>query len=289
MSACNPVLARGAAIVAAVLAAATPILAHLFPDAIGDLVDGVTGPRALDPMLCQPQYPAARPPAYVHPGLERRTTTICYHAFSVGYSGLTRTPLWSAERITAVAVEQAHTFGRSEDFHPDPFVRRADRAQLDDYRHSGFDRGHMSPSGDMPTPEAREESFTLANIVPQDRDLNEHLWADIEGAVRRLARDEGTVYVVTGPVFDGAALPTLHGRVAIPSGIYKAVLVPGRGAAAYLAPNTPGHHVDVISIARLIELTGVDPFPGVAPQLEATTIELPRPRGAHRRARRSET
>nr|WP_277981558.1 DNA/RNA non-specific endonuclease [Sphingomonas phyllosphaerae] len=108
-------------------------------------------------------------------------------------------------------------------------------------RGSGFDRGDMSPSGDMPSPEAREESFTLANIVPQDRDLNEHLWAGIEGAVRGLARRYGAVYVVTGQVFDRAAPLRLHDRVALPSAIYKAVLVPGVGAAAYLAPNAPGH------------------------------------------------
>lgn len=273
------------AALAAFSAAAVPIATHLFPDAIGDLVDAFERATPIDPAVCRLRYPGEVPPAYVRQGLDRRTSTICYHAFSVGYSGVTRTPLWSVERITADAIEQAHTFGRSEDFHPDPFVRRADRAQLDDYRHSGFDRGHMSPSGDMPTPEAREESFKLANIMPQDRDMNEHLWADIEGAttgaVRHLARDEGTVYVVTGPVFNGAELPTLHGRVAVPSGIYKAVLVPGRGAAAYVAPNEPGRRVQVISIAQLSVLTGIDPFPGAPPQLKATAIELPSPRAAH--------
>lgn len=196
---------------------------------------------------------------------------------------MTRTPLWSAEHLTAAAVDQARTFGRHDDFHPDLYVRRADRARLDDYRGSGFDRGHMSPSGDMPSPEAREESFTLANIVPQDRDMNEHLWAGIEGAVCGLARRYGTVFVVTGPVFDRAAPSRLHDRVAVPSAIYKAVLVPGVGAAAYLAPNAPGQRCDTLSVDELAERTGIDPFPGEPAKEKKTAIELSMPRALIRK------
>ncbi|MBB3346042.1 DNA/RNA non-specific endonuclease [Sphingomonas sp. BK069] len=274
----------GAALAALALLAA-PLVATLFPDAIGDLVDALERPAPPDEATCAAHFAAAIPPAYRDRSLERRATTICYHAFSIGYSGATRTPLWSAEHLTAASVDEARTFGRHDDFHPDPYVRRADRARLDDYRGSGFDRGHMSPSGDMPTPEAREESFTLANIVPQDRDLNEHLWAGIEGAVRGLARRYGAVYVVSGPVFDRAAPPRLHDRVAVPSAIYKAVLVPGVGAAAYLAPNAPGYRYETLSVEELAERVGIDPFPGEPAKEKRAVIELPAPRTPHRHAR----
>jgi endonuclease G, mitochondrial len=144
----------------------------------------------------------------------------------------------------------------------------------------------MSPSGDMPTSEAREESFTLANIVPQNRDLNEHLWAGIESAVRGLAQRYGAVYVVNGPMFDRAAPPRLHARVAVPSAIYKAVLVPGVGAAACLAPKAPGHRYETLSVDELIQRAELDPFPGEQHTEKRAMIGLPAPRTPHRHARR---
>lgn len=41
---------------------------------------------------------------------------------------------------------------------------------------------HMSPAGDRWNGEAMAESFTAANIVPQNRNNNEHLWARTESA-----------------------------------------------------------------------------------------------------------
>lgn len=241
---------------------------------------------------CAGQYPANARPAYVHKGVDRSTTTICYPSFSIGYSGLTRTPLWAAEKLTAANVIAAKGGRPDEPFHPDEHLAGRDRAQLDDYRAGydrGFSRGHMAPSGDMPSYAAKVDSFTLANIVPQDRRMNAELWNDIEQATRQLAKRRAAIFVVTGPVFEGAQLDALNGRVAIPSAIYKAVMIPGDGAAAYVAPNRDGYRYTIVSIAELTRRTGIDPFPSLDARARASAIELPRPRARHRRRSRDET
>ena len=126
-----------------------------------------------------------------------------------------------------------------------------ERSWLSDYRRSGFDRGHMAPNGDMSTPESQEESFSLANMVPQDPCNNEVLWEGIESAVRDIAlRDE--VFVVTGPAFLGAELQSLNSRVLVPTHLYKAIYMPARNeAAAYFAPNDPSQDWEALSIAEL--------------------------------------
>jgi endonuclease G len=246
-----------------------------------------TPARSSDLAACGSQYPRSTRPAYVHKGIDRRTTTICYPSFSIGYSGYTRTPLWAAERLTAANVIAARSVPRpDEPFQPDVHLPGRDRATLDDYRRSGFDRGHMAPAGDMASPSTKAESFTLANIVPQNHDMNGKLWNDIEQATRNLARKRAAIYVVTGPVFEGAKLDTIAGRVAVPTSIYKAIYIPGEGAAAYVAANTSQRRYSIVSIKQLAQLTGIDPFPAIDASAKAHAIELPRPRQSKRRNRR---
>ncbi len=99
--------------------------------------------------------------------------------------------MWSAEHLTAASLVSARETARRGRFHADRRLPYEDQAQLDDYRGSGYDRGHMTPSGDMPDPRAQQQSFSLANIVPQAAVLNRGVWAGIETAVRDLAVRQG--------------------------------------------------------------------------------------------------
>src|SRR5690242_5652676 len=57
---------------------------------------------------------------------------LCYDDFAVGHSGVTLTPLWSAEHITANEVDAARTLSRHDDFHADRNLPRGARAELID-------------------------------------------------------------------------------------------------------------------------------------------------------------
>lgn len=194
------------------------------------------------------------------------------------HSGVSHTPVWSAEHLTSARMAAASGMKRKNAFHPEQSLAFGDRAELADYARSGFDRGHMSPSGDMATPSSQEESFSLANMIPQNGNNNQHLWVGIEEATRHLAATEGEVYVVTGPLFEGTALERINGRVLVPTAIFKAIYVPSTGlAGAYVTPNAPGMAYSTLSIAELERRSGINLFPSLAASIKSAKMVLPVP------------
>jgi endonuclease G, mitochondrial len=190
-------------------------------------------------------------------------------------------------------VRLARGTDRTSEFREEDRLPPDERSELADYLRSGYDRGHMAPSGDMPDLAAQAESFSLANVVPQDPTDNRYLWSDIESAARRLAVDEGEVYVVTGPIFEGDEVATLRGRVLVPTHLFKAVLLPRRGlAAAYLVRNAARGEPRVVPIAEIERRAGLEPFPALPTAARAEAAPLPDIRDdgprAERRPRREE-
>ena len=206
-------------------------------------------------------------------------------------SGVTRGPLWSAEHLTVRGLAGAETTARRSQFHDDERLPPDDRAFLSDYVRSGYDRGHMAPSGDMPNPEAQQQSFSLANIVPQTAPLNRNAWAGIEMAVRHLAQRQGELFVVTGPAFEGSDLQALKGRVLVPTMTWKAVYDPAtHGAAAYRCTNVTRPRCITLSIAALTSEVGIDPFPAASWLTKHWAMTLPKPEPSrYRSGQRSAT
>jgi endonuclease G len=236
-------------------------------------------PAAASAETCINAFADGHRPEIVNPKLTAHTVPLCFEAFAVLHSGVSRTPLYAAERLTRDSVAAARRVDRLDAFHDEDAVPAADRARLDDYVRSGYDRGHMAPAGDMPTATAQAQSFSLANIVPQDRALNRGLWAAIEESVRRLATRRGTLYVVTGPIYAGDAIQAINGRVLVPTQLFKALYDPATGeAGAYLVPNQDDPPWQAVSLDTLREVSGLDVFPMLPPEAKARAMELPEPR-----------
>jgi endonuclease G len=238
----------------------------------------VCGSRAhADPTQCPSFYAGAEAPKIIEPTLRASVIEVCHHAYGAAHSGQTLTPLWSAEHLTTASVIAAEAQPRVGDFHEESLLPPSGRSTLDDYHCSGFDRGHMTPAGDEGTDQDSRESFSLANMVPQDPYLNQRLWAGLEEATRKLAKAQGEAFVVTGPLYATPSPLWLHTRVAVPTHTFKAVYVPDMGASAYVARNWPVESYLVLSIAELTELLGIDPFPALPKEVKAIRIDLPPP------------
>jgi endonuclease G len=95
-----------------------------------------------------------------------------------------------------------------------------------------------------------------------------------------MASADGEVYVVTGPIYHGNQVMSLKGRVLIPTHLYKAVLDPSRGYyAAYVTRNAPGGDYEVLTLAQLQQLAGIDAFPALPASYKTAMTPLPPPRG----------
>jgi endonuclease G len=228
---------------------------------------------------CPSLFADSAPPILANPKLSAETASLCYDAFAVLHSGLSRTPVYAAEHLTREGVAAARRVERTDAFHDEDRLSPDARARIEDYVHSGYDRGHMAPAGDMPTGEAQAQSFSLANIVPQNRAFNRGLWAAIEESVRRFASERGEIFVVTGPVFEGGTAKSIKGRVLVPTQLFKAIYDPARGeAGAYLAPNRADADWRAISLRELRDVSGLDVFPTLPDRIKARAMRLPEPR-----------
>lgn len=200
----------------------------------------------------------ARPPAKARP--------LCYDAFAVLHSGATKTPLYVAERINRTVLLEAAGEKRNNHFFADARLPQAERAALDDYKGSGYARGHMAPAGNMGSPEAMAQSFSLANMVPQAPRNNSGPWAGIEKATRKYAmRAAGDVYVITGPVFDDSGEAIGQGRVRVPRYLFKLVYDPvaQRAWAHWLENSEQARTGPPIDYAELVKRTGIEFLPGL--------------------------
>lgn len=225
---------------------------------------------------CPVHYLDGRAPEIRNQKIAGGTRELCYSVFGVMHSGQTRTPLWSAEHLRADNLKRAANVDRDSKFHAEKRLPRNERAELKDYARSGFDRGHLAPSANMPDRRTQAESFSLANMVPQDRGHNRDIWAPIENAVRAMTRKEGELYVITGPAFLGANLNKV-GNVIVPSHLYKVVYSPRQKlAAAWFVENRADAPIKVVPVAELERIVGIELLPSLSTQQKERLLNLPK-------------
>ena len=193
--------------------------------------------------------------------------------YTVSFNAETRLPNW-----VAWALSSAETQGnvpRGNHFKADPDVRGT-QADNEDYRRTGWDRGHMAPAGDMKWGEqSMRESFYFSNICPQNRNLNRGDWKALEEQSRCWAQKYGNVYIACGPIVGKAR----HGkigknRVVVPDAFYKVLLIEHRGqyeAIGFVFNNEAGHRklTSYIQTVDQVEaMTDIDFFPQLPDPIE---------------------
>lgn len=201
---------------------------------------------------------------------------LCMNGFALGYSPLSKTALWSAEYLTRARVEKASELPRVDNFHEESQLPDRIKAYLADYHKVPYDRGHLAPNADMSTLESQYDSFSLANIVPQNPKNNRGIWRGIESRTRYLAVKYQSIYVVTGVAFISDRIKKINNNVLVPSHLYKAIYIPSlKQAGVYFVPNDDSQRIEVISLDELALRTGIDAMPSMTGDISKTAMALP--------------
>jgi endonuclease G len=213
-----------------------------------------------------PQFFASGKPPLVAPRPTQRP--LCYDAFAILHSGESKTAVYVAQKLNRASVLDADE-KRTNRFFADARLRSSERANLEDYRGSGYDRGHLAPAGQMPTAQAMAQSFSLANMVPQAPQHNQGTWrVSVEDATKKYAgRARGDVYVITGPVFEPNIAQSKAigpGNVRVPKYLFKLVYdeSANRAWAHWHLNDDATKGSRPISYGELVSRTGIEFLPG---------------------------
>lgn len=161
---------------------------------------------------------------------------------------------------------------RSSSFYPDPKVSTGS-ATNEDYKGSGFDRGHLAPAGDMGySAITMKESFYYSNMSPQEPSFNRGIWKKLESKVRDWSKNGDTLLVITGPVLsDSLKLEKIGpNEVRIPKSYYKVVVkrtAKGYTAIGFILPNEASSSdlkSFIVTIDQIEKRTGLDFLPNVS-------------------------
>ena len=232
---------------------------------------------ALAPLLAEDALKYGQP-ACAGPVLDKTYFVACYDP-------QWKIPVWVGYALNRADVSAA-VADRKEDgfqFHPDPTLRRGERAENADYAKSGYDKGHMAPAADFKrSVEAMKATFILTNAVPQKHGVNAGIWSQLEAAVRSLASNHGSVWVFSGPAFAGGKPMKTIGphHVAVPTHTYKVILCAHpngeKAMYAFLVPNVDkpkGKIGDYTVSVHQIETLVARDFFDALPQEEQARLE----------------
>lgn len=207
---------------------------------------------------CKDQFANGEPPTVQNPKLLSQSQEFCYNGFAVLYSGVSKTPIYSAQYYQPQ--DDQHAI-RVNKFHGETLLPTAERVVPGDYVGTGYDRGHATPYANMNNAKQRYDSFVMTNIFPQAPKNNQGVWRMLEEKVRMdLNQTDQSAYIITGVIFNGQVIKSIHG-ILVPTHIYKVVYIPSTNTAqAYLSENRNDAKVQEVALADVEQLVQIHFF-----------------------------
>ncbi|MFY0627381.1 MAG: DNA/RNA non-specific endonuclease [Reichenbachiella sp.] len=210
---------------------------------------------------------------FTWPAYTNNDAIVEHSFFALRYNEKKEQADWVAYKLIGSNLENAK-YKRRDNFREDPKVQTKS-AHPNDYKGSGYDRGHLAPAADFTwNKDGLDESFYMSNMSPQLPGFNRGIWKRLEEKTREFAKSNGEIFIVTGPIFDAKSEKIGKNKVAIPDRYYKAIIeLTGKetkGIAFVLDHEKSSDDLGsfAISIDALENITALDFFPNLPDQLE---------------------
>lgn len=207
--------------------------------------------------------------------MEKSTYALSYHRDD-------RRPNWVSWHLDTSWLGST---SRQDDFRADTTLPAGwYRVTATDYSGSGYDRGHMCPSGDRTKTVADNSStFLMTNMIPQAPDNNQITWASLESYCRTLANQGNELYIISGGWGTSGFIGS--GVIALPTSTWKVIMVMPSGTndvsrvttstrlIAVIMPNQNGISSDWrtfrVSVDQVESMTGYDFFSNVPVSIQS--------------------
>ncbi len=163
------------------------------------------------------------------------------HVYALSLNPQTKLADWVAYQVDVL------NFGESpgRNWKNNPSFSENTRLEEADYKGANSsvlqsDRGHQAPLASFAGNPYWYETNYLSNITPQDKDLNQGPWVDLESAVRDAVAFREPLWVITGPVYTDVVLqlPNSNETHRVPNGYFKIVYDESGGAVAFQMSQT---------------------------------------------------
>ena len=153
--------------------------------------------------------------------------------YVMSYNSARKVPNWVSWELNSSYLGSAD---RQDNYRSDSTLPSSmPQATPADYSGSGWNRGHMCPSGDRTlSATANGQTFYLSNMVPQASNNNSGPWEKLETYERNLATSGKEVMIVAGGIYSSSSRK-IGASVSVPDSTWKVVVVldhAGQGAAS---------------------------------------------------------
>ncbi len=202
--------------------------------------------------------------------------------YDLSYNRSKAIPNWTAWHLDSTWIGSTP---RQDDFRADTTLPAGwYQVGSTSYSGSGYDRGHMCPSGDRTSSVANNSAtFLMTNMIPQAPTNNQTTWANLESYCRTLASQGNELYIYSGG--HGVSGFINNGNITVPTTTWKVIMVLPNGttdvsrvtnSTRLIAISMPNNNSVVsdwrqyrVSVDSVEALTGYDFFSNVPTSIQS--------------------
>jgi endonuclease G, mitochondrial len=149
--------------------------------------------------------------------------------YDFSYNNSKHEPNWTSWHLYSGDIGST---SRQDDFRPDTTLPSGwYKVTANEFSGTGFDRGHMCPSGDRTDSVAdNQATFLMDNMIPQAPKNNEVTWENLEEYERTLVSEGNELYIIAGGYGSGGTgskgyMITVGNGVTVPAETWKIIVV----------------------------------------------------------------